>query len=139
MSEEQAQNLLYQMQMLENYYNDIAQRESHLLQVLRETTSAIESLKSIKEKPESETLVPLGMGTYAKSKILSADKIVLNLGADVSMEKNNDDAINFLESRVKEIEVALNDATSKKQDVASRLEQGKQELNKMMQSSQSKK
>lgn len=139
MSEEQSQNLLYQMQMLENYYNDINQREASLVHVLNETTSAIESLKSLKEKPESETLVPLGMGAFVKSKILSSDKVVLNLGAGVSMEKNNDDAVNFLESRVKEIEVALNDTRSKKQDVASRLEQGKQELNKMMQSSQSKK
>ena len=134
MSEEQAQQLMYQMQMLESYLNELAQRESTLMTVLREAVSAIESIKALKDNPNSNTLVPLGMGTFAKSQISSKEKIVLNIGAGVAIEKEPDSAINFLESRIKEVEVALQDTATKRQDAVARLEQGKQEINRMMQS-----
>ena len=133
MSEEQAQQLMYQMQMLESYLNDLAHRESTLMTVLREAVSAIESIKALKENPDSNTLVPLGMGTFAKSQISSKDKIVLNIGAGVSIEKDADSAINYLEARIKEIEIAIQDTSAKKQDAAARLEQGKEQMNQMMQ------
>ncbi len=136
MSEEQAQQLMYQMQMLESYLNDLANRESTLMTVLREAVSAIESIKALKDNPNSNTLIPLGMGTFAKSQISSKEKIVLNIGAGVAIEKEPDAAINFLESRIKEVEVALQDTAAKKQDAVARLEQGKQEINRMMQSQQ---
>ncbi len=133
MSEEQAQQLLYQMQMLETYLGDLIRRESTLLTVLREAVSAIESIKSLKDNPGSDTLVPLGMGTFVKSQISSNEKIVLNIGAGVAVEKNPDSTINFLESKIKEIEVALQETAAKKQDAATRLEQGKQEMNRLTQ------
>src|SRR3990167_5939641 len=77
MSEEQAQQLMQQMQMLETYFTDLSQREGTLLNVLREAISAIESIKSLHQKPNSDTLVPIGMGTYVQTKILSNDKIIL--------------------------------------------------------------
>ena len=132
MSQEQAQQLLQQMQMLETYLGDLSQREGTLLNILREATSAIESIKSLKQKPISETLVPIGMGTYVQTKISSDDKIVLNIGAGVSMEKDPDTAINYLEARIKEIEVALQETAAKKQEASSRLEQGKEQMNQMM-------
>ena len=137
MSEEQAQQLLQQMQMLESYFGELSQREVTLYNILREATSAIESIKSLKEKPTSETLVPIGMGTFVQTKISSVDKIVLNVGAGVSMEKDTDSAINYLEARLKEVEVALQDTTAKKQDAAARLEQGKEQMNQLMMASRS--
>ncbi len=134
MSEEQAQQLMQQMQMLETYFSELSQREGTFLSVLRETTAAIESIKSLSEKPESETLVPIGIGTYVPTKISSNSKIVLSIGAGVAVEKDFPSAINYLEAHIKEIEVALQDNTAKKQDAAARLEQGREEINQLMQS-----
>jgi len=102
-----------------------------MVNLLRDATSAIESIKGINEKTESNTLIPIGMGTFVKTKISSAEKIVLNIGAGVAIEKDKDTSINFLESRIKEIQVALQDTEVKKRDVASKLEQGKAEMNRM--------
>ena len=132
MSQEQAQQLVQQMQMLESYFADLSQRETTLFNVLREATSAIESLKSLKQKETSETLVPVGMGTFVQTKISSSDKILLNIGAGIAMEKDTENAIDYLEARIKEIEVALQDTSTKKQDVASKLEQGKAQMNQLM-------
>ena len=133
MSEEQAQQLMQQMQMLETYFSDLSQREGTFFNVLREATAAIESIKSLSQKPESDTLVPIGMGTYVPTKILPNNKIVLNIGAGVAVEKDFPSAINYLEARIKEIEIALQDTAAKKQDAATRLEQGKGQINQLMQ------
>jgi len=133
MSEEQAQQLMQQMQMLETYFTDLSQREGTLLNVLREAISAIESIKSLHQKPNSDTLVPIGMGTYVQTKILSNDKIVLNIGAGIAVEKTYDSTINYLEARIKEIEIALQDTSAKKQEVVARLEHGKEQMNQLMQ------
>jgi len=140
MSEEKVQQLMYQMQMLESYFAELSQRENSLLNVFNEATYAIESIKGIGEKSESDTLIPIGMGTFIKTKISSGEKIVLNVGAGVAIEKDKDSAINFLESRIKEIQVALQDTAVNKQDVASKLQQGKAEMNRFIElSSKTKK
>jgi len=136
MSEEQAQQLMQQMQMLETYFSDLSQREGTFFNVLREATAAIESIKSLSQKSESDTLVPIGMGTYVPTKILPNNKIVLNIGAGVAVEKDFPSAINYLEARIKEIEIALQDTAAKKQDASARLEQGKAQMNEMMQAMQ---
>jgi len=133
MSEEQAQQLMQQMQMLETYFSDLSQREVTFLNVLREATAAIESMKSLSQKPESETLVPIGIGTYVYTKISSNSKIVLSIGAGVAVEKDFPSAINYLEAHLKEIEIALQDNAAKKQDAAARLEQGREQINQLMQ------
>lgn len=139
MSEEQVQQLLYQMQILESYFADLIQRENYMISVLKEATSAIESIKAVNENTEYETLVPLGLGTFVKAKILPNEKIVLNVGAGAALEKNKESTINYIESRIKEIEVALGETAAQKQEVALRLEQGKHEMNRLMQTARNQK
>jgi prefoldin alpha subunit len=133
MSEEQAQQLMYQMQMLENYFTELSRKEVSLYGMLRESTLAVESIKSLGEKPELITLVPLGMGSFVKAKIQSNEKLILNLGAGTAIEKDKDSAINFLEARIKELEVAIKDTSTQKQQVVANIEQGKQQFNKIVQ------
>ena len=124
---------MQQMQMLETYFADLSQREGTLYNVLREATSAIQSIKSLSQKSDSEALVPVGMGSFVKTKISSSDKIVLNIGAGISLEKDSTSAINYLEARIKEVEVAIQDTSAKKQDAAAQLEQGKNQINQLIQ------
>ncbi len=134
MSEEKAQQLMQQMQMLENYFADLSQREGTLYGVLREAVAAIETIRSLSQKSDSEALLPVGMGTFVKAKISSNEKFVLNIGAGISLEKNSTSALNYLEARIKEIEMAIKDNSSKKHDAAAQLEQGKNQINQLMQS-----
>ena len=59
MSEEQTQKLLYQMQMLEGYFSELSQKETSIVSIIREAASAIHSLKTIDNKADTETLVPV--------------------------------------------------------------------------------
>jgi len=136
MSEEQTQQLLYQMQMLENMFGELTQKENSIISIIREANSAIHSIKGIDTQSESDSLVPFGLGVFAKSKINSNEKIIINVGSGVAIEKNHNDAINYLESRLKELEIALQDTNQQRQQIAANLEQGKQQMQTLMQKSQ---
>jgi len=139
MSEEQTQQLLYQMQMLEGYFSELTQKEQAIISVIREASSAVVSLKAIDNKTDSETLVPMGLGTFVKTKLIPNQKLILNVGAGIAIEKDQNYAINFLESRLKEFQVALQDIDGQKQQVSASLEQGKQQMNQLLAASRSKK
>ena len=139
MSEEQTQQLLYQMQMLEGYFSELTQKEESIISVIREASSAVVSLKAIDSKTDSETLVPMGLGTFVKTKLIPNQKLILNIGAGIAIEKDQNYAINFLESRLKEFQVALQDISGQKQQVSASLEQGKQQMNQLLAASRSKK
>ena len=139
MSEEKTQQLLYQMQMLEGYFSELIQKEEAIISVIREASSAIVSLKAIDNKTDSETLVPMGLGTFVKTKLIPNQKLILNVGAGVAIEKDQNYAINFLESRLKEMQVALQEIGGQKQQVSASLEQGKQQMNQLLAASRSKK
>ena len=139
MSEEQAQQLLYQMQMLEGHLSELTQREGTIMSIIREASSAIQSLKTIDTKTDNETLVPVGLGTFIKTKTVPNEKLILNIGAGVAIEKDKDSAINFLELRLKEMQVALQETSNQKQQISASLEQGKQQMEQMLAASRSKK
>jgi prefoldin alpha subunit len=139
MSEEQTQQLLYQMQMLEGYFSELMQKEEAIISIIREASSAVVSLKAIDNKTDSETLVPMGLGTFVKTKLIPNQKLILNVGAGVAIEKDQNYAINFLESRLKEMQVALQETSGQKQQVSASLEQGKQQMNQLIAASRSKK
>jgi len=134
MSEEQAQQLLYQMQMLESYATNLDQKEEAIMTFLREAISSVESIRGINQNQEFESLIPVGLGTYVKANISGTSKILLDVGAGIMVEKEHDSAINYLESRIKELQVALNETASHKHDALMRLEQLKQEMNRLIQS-----
>jgi len=127
------------MQMLEGYFSELIQKEEAIISVFREASSAVVSLKAIDNKTDSETLVPLGLGTFVKTKLIPNQKLILNVGAGVAIEKDQNYAINFLESRLKEMQVALQEIGGQKQQVSASLEQGKQQMNQLMAASRSKK
>ncbi len=134
MSEEQAQQLLYQMQMLESYAANLDQKEEAIMTFLREAISSVESIRGLNQNQEFESLIPVGLGTYVKANISGTSKVLLNVGAGIIVEKEHNSAINYLESRIKELQVALNETTSQKHEVLMRLEQLKQEMNRLIQS-----
>ena len=136
MSEEQAQQLMQQMQMLENHFAQLSQQESSIINIIREANSALHSINETKTQDESDGLVPIGKGVYVQSKIQSKDKVVVNIGSGIAIEKDQNSAINWLESRLKELEVALQNVNSQKQQVADNLEIGKQQMQSFIQKSQ---
>lgn len=122
------------MQMLESYTASMDQKEEAIMTFLREAVSSVESVRGINQKQEFESLIPVGLGTYVKANVSGTSKVLIDVGAGIMVEKEHDSAINYLESRIKELQVALNETASQKHQVLMRLEQLKQEMNRLIQS-----
>jgi prefoldin alpha subunit len=133
MSEEQAQQFLYQMQMLETFAANLDQKEAAIVSYLREAMGSIESIRGIMQNPQADSLVPIGIGTYVKANVSGDSKVLLDVGAGIAVEKDHSSAINHLETRIKELQVALNETSAQKHETMMRLEHLKQEMNKLMQ------
>ena len=125
--------------MLEGYFSELSQKEASIVSIIREAASAIHSVKTIDNKADTETLVPLGLGTFIKTKMIPNEKLILNIGAGIAIEKDKDSAINFLELRLKEMQVALQETSNQKQQIAASLEQGKQQMEQLLAASRSTK
>jgi prefoldin alpha subunit len=134
MSEEQAQQFLYQMQMLESIATSLDQKEGAIVNFLRDAMASVESIRNLSGGQEIESLIPLGSGAYAKANIQSNSKVILDIGAGVAIERDHASAMNYLESRIKELQVALNETSSQKHQAMMQLEHLKEQMNQLMQS-----
>lgn len=134
MSEEQAQQFLYRMQMLESIAASLDQKEGVIVNFLREAFASVDSIKNLPEGQEAESLIPLGIGAYVKANIIPNSKILMDIGAGIAVEKDHASALNYLESRIKELQVALNETSAQKHQAMMQLEQLKEQMNQMMQS-----
>ncbi len=113
--------------------SEIMQREDAVIKLLQEATGAVEAMKTLDANTEYETLVPVGLGAFVKAKIQPNQKMIINIGAGAVIEQDKDAAINFIEARIKELEVVLQQFAVQKQEVAMRIEQGQHEMNKLIQ------
>jgi prefoldin alpha subunit len=71
---------------------------------LRVAKQSLEDLKGI--KPGSNLLVPVGGAAFINASLGDFDKVVVGIGADVSIEMAYDDAVKDVNERLDEMEKA---------------------------------
>ncbi len=121
MTEHSVNEMIQESKLLESYYNDVVSKESLLHRLLEESHNSFEAIKNLSLDSETLSLVPLGIGIYVKSAIYPIDKVLVNVGANVVIEKKKDDAVNFIEHRIKEFETAAKQLSSQKQQISYRM------------------
>ena len=77
--------------------------------------------------------MPIGVGVFLKTNIPSIDKLLVNIGAGVTIEKTHQDTLNYIESRIKEFEIGLKQLVDQKKQITSQLEQIQHQVNSMLQ------
>jgi prefoldin alpha subunit len=131
--EQKINEMVQQSRILEAYMNDIITRETTVARLMEEGRLASSAVQNITDMSEVESLMPVGIGVYMKALVPPVKKLLINVGAGVTIEKNREDTINYIESRLKEFEVALRQLASQKQQIATRMEQIQEQINQMLQ------
>ncbi len=100
-----------EIQTLQVYLNEYAQQIEILTEQLSmieqqriEAAAAIETLRAIQENEGATVLLPVGGGALLRVKVLDTGHAIVNIGADVSVERSTEDAVNYLEGRITELE-----------------------------------
>jgi len=99
------------LQTLQYYLNEYGQQAeifSRQLEVIEqkriESLAAIETLKSIAGDHDSPVLLPLGGGTMVRARVADPEKILVNIGSDVIVQRTNGETITFLQEKITEME-----------------------------------
>lgn len=139
-----------EMQALQHYLQEYGQQADVLVQQLQaleegrmEALAAIDALKELLATPEDTVLLPLGGGASVRARVIEPESVLLNIGADIALERSNTDAVEFLKDRVTEMEASakkvaetIDRIRSQMNEIARRIESGYQQAQKSAQTGQ---
>ncbi|MGA7369814.1 MAG: prefoldin subunit alpha [Nitrososphaeraceae archaeon] len=131
--EQKVNEMMQQARVLEAHLNEIIAREAAVNRLLEEAKLASSAVQEVQSETEVESYVPVGVGVHMKVSVPPMKKLLINIGAGVAVEKSREDTINYIESRLKEFEIALKQLTGQKQQVSLRMEQIQVQVNEMVQ------
>jgi prefoldin alpha subunit len=104
LTQQQLQELAGMHQQYQYQAEAIGQQISMLKITLRDLETALATITALIDEPAGkETLVPIGFGSFVNATLTSTDKVVIGIGAGVSVEKKTEDAKVFLEKRKEEL------------------------------------
>ena len=85
--DDSAQALAVQLRLLEEYYQDLASRESILMRLYREDKSSLTSMTALRDAKSADLLVPIGGGAHLPVTYAGGGKVVVDVGSGVAIEK----------------------------------------------------
>jgi len=104
-SEEELRKLSLELRYLEQTAEALQQRVGMVNTVIADLTYARMALEGVeKEKEGTELLVPIGGSSYVKAKLAATDKIIVGMGAGVSVEKTVPEAKELIKKRLEDLE-----------------------------------
>ena len=132
-AEDELRRLSVEMRYLEQTAETLQQRIGMVNAAITDLTYASLTLEGMeKEKENAELLVPIGGNSYVKAKISDTNKIIVGLGAGVSVEKTLVDAKATLKERLDELEKTMNAAQQQFGQVAERINSGRARLESLL-------
>jgi prefoldin alpha subunit len=122
-----------EMRYLEQAAETLQQRIGMINAAITDLSYANLTLESMeKEKENSELLVPIGGSSYIKVKLASNDKVIVGMGAGVSVEKTLPEAKAIVKERLDELERTMNSAQQQFAQVAQRINAGRSQLQSLL-------
>ena len=132
--DQQTQVLLQQMKQLEAYLTDIGNRENMAMNAIVESKAAVRATETLSKTGSEEILFPIGSGLLTK--IGDKSSFFVNIGAGVTIEKNEEEVKEFLNERIKDIEKSIEALNTQKQDMAQQYNSIRAALNNIAQGQQ---
>ena len=127
--EKNVQMKYLEFQMIQQQFQQLQQHVEKLdkqmveLEVLKNNLSELGDVKD-----GSEILAPISNGIFAKTEIKDAKNLLINVGANVVVEKSVDDSIVMIDNQIKEIRKYYKESMSQLQDTAIKAEKIREEL-----------
>lgn len=140
LTKQQLAELAEKHQIYQYQAESIAQQVNMVKVTIKDVETALTTITSLKDEPEGkETLVPIGFGSFVKATLADTGKVVVGIGAGVSVEKKTEDAKAFLEKRKDELNKYLEQLNSTLAKIAQELQNIQSLVQKHQQALQSQK
>jgi prefoldin alpha subunit len=104
-TEDEVRKLSMQLRYFEQTAENLQQRLSMLNAALTDLNYANETLENVETQQENaEMLVPIGGSSYINVKLASNNKVIVGLGAGISVEKTVPEAKTIVKERMDELQ-----------------------------------
>ena len=123
-NEETLRRLVVELRLLEGTANTLQSRLNFVNAILTELNYAKKTLEGLeKEKKNVPLFVPIGGGSYIRAKLESAEKVIVGMGAGVSVEKSTIQAKETVGSRIAQLEKTRRTLQQQLTQVAQKMEE----------------
>jgi prefoldin alpha subunit len=124
------QEMILTYRILESRLDSLLKQRDILTSKFVEAQSTIQSIDEM-GKGENGILFPIGSETYVVGDVKDRGKIVVEIGANIALEKTPGEAKLMLEKRKAEIEGALNTVQSNIIEISNRMEKLEPEIREL--------
>tara|TARA_B100001750_G_scaffold54534_1_gene41480 strand:- start:2529 stop:2951 length:423 start_codon:yes stop_codon:yes gene_type:complete len=132
--DQQTQVLLQQMKALESYLTDIGNKENMSMNAIIESRASVRATEILSNTDPKEILFPIGSGLLTK--VGNESTFFVNIGAGITIEKNEDEVKEFLNERINDIEKSVETLMAQKKDMAQQYNSIRAALNNIVQGQQ---
>lgn len=130
--EDQTRRLIYELQLMQGTADTLQQRLAILQNALADLRVAEESLKGLSETEEgSPILIPMGGGTLVNAQLGDTSKVIINIGAEVSIDMPLDDAQKNVADRLENVEKTNTSVEQQLQQLLAQMEVHRDGINRL--------
>jgi len=128
-SEEEFRRLNMELRLLEQTAEALQSRMNMINSAVADLTYAQMTLDGLeKENEKSELLVPIGGTSYIRAKLDNPDKIIVGMGAGVSVEKSRQEAKEIIKKRQQDLDKAKTSVQQQFAQVAEKINQDRERI-----------
>ena len=130
--EEEIRRALAELQALRELAESMRSRINVVESFINELKAAGEAIKAIRDVGENATiLVPVGGDSFIRAKVEDISKVLVGVGAGVVLEKDVEDALNYLGERVAELEKISVDLRRRLAETLERIRESEDRIRRM--------
>jgi len=131
--DEEVRKLSVELRYFEQAAETLQQRLSMMNAAITDLSYANLTLEGVeKEEENAELLVPIGGSSYVKVKLASIDKVIVGMGAGVSIEKTVPEAKTIIKERMEEIDKTRVSGQQQLSQIAERINHGRTRLESLL-------
>jgi prefoldin alpha subunit len=130
--EDQTRRLIYELQLMQGTAETLQQRLAILQNALADLRVAQESLKALGETEEgSPILIPMGGGTLVNAQLGDTSKVIIDIGAEVSIDMPLENAQNNVAGRLEDVEKTSSSVEQQLQQILAQMEVHREGINRL--------
>ena len=128
-SEEEFRKLNIELRLLEQTAEALQSRTNMINSALADLAYAQMALEGLEREDEkSELLVPIGGTSYIRAKLDNPDRVIVGMGAGVSVEKTRQEAKEIIKKRQQDLNKAKTSVQQQFAQVAERISQDRERI-----------
>jgi len=130
MEKKNLRSKLLEFQLVENRLKVLESRRNLILGKIAEIERTIQCLNDVQKSGKSEILLSIGSNVYVPGNLKKGEKILVELGAGVAVEKSFEGTRNFLEKKLKILENGIASIENEMVNLSQRLNELGREIRK---------